>query len=112
MITRRKYSDILPEVPEGDMHEPAGLIKAAFQHDGVPVWIPPKKLAACLIGQNHPRFDRPIGCLGIDNVTVTPHNAALTRECMDRMAVHAAQRIDEVLAGRTPTWPVNQPKVK
>jgi len=50
--------------------------------------------------------------LKLDNVTVTPHNAALTRECMDRMAVHAAQGIDEVLAGRTPTWPVNKPKVK
>lgn len=50
--------------------------------------------------------------LKLDNVTVTPHNAALTRECMDRMAVHAAQGIDEVLSGRTPTWPVNKPKVK
>ena len=50
--------------------------------------------------------------LKLDNVTVTPHNAALTRECMDRMAVHVAQGIDEVLAGRTPTWPVNKPKVK
>ena len=48
----------------------------------------------------------------LDNVTVTPHNAALTRECMDRMAVHAAQGIDEVLSGRTPTWPVNEPKTK
>jgi D-3-phosphoglycerate dehydrogenase len=48
----------------------------------------------------------------LENVTVTPHNAALTRECMDRMAVHAAQGIDEVLSGRTPTWPVNEPKTK
>ena len=48
----------------------------------------------------------------LNNVTVTPHNAALTRECMDRMAVHAAQGIDEVLSGRTPTWPVNKPNAK
>jgi D-3-phosphoglycerate dehydrogenase len=48
----------------------------------------------------------------LDNVTVTPHNAALTQECMDRMAVQAAQGIDEVLSGRTPTWPVNEPKTK
>jgi D-3-phosphoglycerate dehydrogenase len=48
----------------------------------------------------------------LDNVTVTPHSAALTRECMDRMAVHAAQGIDEVLSGRTPTWPVNKPNAK
>lgn len=25
MITRREYYDILPEVPQEDMHEPAGL---------------------------------------------------------------------------------------
>ena len=50
--------------------------------------------------------------LKLDNVTVTPHNAALTRECMDRMAVHAARGIDEVLSGKTPTWPVNSPETK
>jgi D-3-phosphoglycerate dehydrogenase len=49
----------------------------------------------------------------LDNVTVTPHNAALTRECMDRMAVHAARGIDEVLSGDTPpTWPVNRPRIR
>jgi D-3-phosphoglycerate dehydrogenase len=48
--------------------------------------------------------------LKLDNVILTPHNAALTRECMDRMALHAAQGIHEVLSGRTPTWPVNRPK--
>jgi len=44
----------------------------------------------------------------LDNVIVTPHSAALTRECMDRMALHAAQGIHEVLSGETPTWPVNK----
>jgi D-3-phosphoglycerate dehydrogenase len=48
----------------------------------------------------------------LDNVTVTPHNAALTRECMDRMALHAAQGIHEVLFGGIPTWPVNNPGIK
>jgi D-3-phosphoglycerate dehydrogenase len=50
--------------------------------------------------------------LKLDNITVTPHNAALTRECMDRMAVHAAQGIHEVLSGKPPTWPVNSPEIK
>ena len=27
------------EVPERDMHEPAGIIEAAFQHEAVEVWI-------------------------------------------------------------------------
>jgi phosphoglycerate dehydrogenase-like enzyme len=40
----------------------------------------------------------------LDIVISTPHNAALTRECMDRTAVDAAQAIHEVLSGRTVTW--------
>lgn len=42
----------------------------------------------------------------LDNVILTPHNAALTQETTDRMGLHAAQGIDEVLSGKTPTWPV------
>ncbi len=52
-----------------------------------------------------PERDNPL--FGLDNVLLTPHNAALTKECMIRMALHAAQGIDEVLSGRRPTWPVN-----
>jgi len=44
----------------------------------------------------------------LDNVIATPHNAALTVECMRKMAVHAAMGIDEVLSGKAPTWPVNK----
>jgi len=47
--------------------------------------------------------------LELDNALLSPHNASLTRECMDRMALHAAQGIDEVLTGKPPTWPVNDP---
>jgi D-3-phosphoglycerate dehydrogenase len=53
-----------------------------------------------------PKKDHPI--FALDNVVLTPHNAALTKECMIRMATHAAQGIDEVLNGRKPTWPVNK----
>lgn len=55
-----------------------------------------------------PDNDNPLFTL--DNVILSPHNAALTRECMDRMALHAAMGIDEVLSGKSPTWPVNKPK--
>ncbi len=48
----------------------------------------------------------------LDNVVVTPHSAALTAECLDRMAVHAAMGIDEVLSGQQPSWPVNEPKAR
>ncbi|WHH57625.1 hydroxyacid dehydrogenase [Petroclostridium sp. X23] len=47
----------------------------------------------------------------LDNVIVTPHNAALTQESMDRMGLHAATGIDEVLSGKKPSWPVNNPKL-
>lgn len=42
-----------------------------------------------------------------ENVIVTPHSAALTVEAMERMALHAAQGIHDVLSGRSPEWPVN-----
>ncbi|MQY76932.1 MAG: 3-phosphoglycerate dehydrogenase [Spirochaeta sp.] len=44
-----------------------------------------------------PETDNPL--FALDNVILSPHNAALTRECMDRMALHAAMGIDEVLSG-------------
>ena len=45
----------------------------------------------------------------MSNVVVTPHNAALTAESHERMSLHAAQGIDEILSGKRPTWPVNNP---
>lgn len=56
--------------------------------------------------QEPPPADHPL--FALDNVVLTPHNAALTHECMIRMALHAAQGIDEVLSGRSPTWPINK----
>jgi len=57
-----------------------------------------------------PQKDNPL--MSLDNVLLTPHNASQTRECMIRMALHAAQGIDEVLSGKRPTWPVNEPITK
>ena len=54
-----------------------------------------------------PDADNPL--LDMDNVVLTPHNAALTRECLIRLATHAARSVDEVLSGKTPSWPVNTP---
>ena len=54
-----------------------------------------------------PAKDNPL--FALDNVMVTPHSAALTKECTTRMALHAAMGIDDVLSGRVPKWPVNKP---
>jgi len=63
-----------------------------------------------VFAQEPPEKDNPL--FSMDNVFLTPHNAALTREAMVRMALGAAQGIDEVLTGRRPTWPVNEPAAR
>jgi D-3-phosphoglycerate dehydrogenase len=44
----------------------------------------------------------------LDNVIVSPHNAALTLDSMDKMGLMAAQGIVEVLLGKKVSWPVNK----
>jgi D-3-phosphoglycerate dehydrogenase len=44
--------------------------------------------------------DHPL--LKLENVILTPHSAALTRECVTRMAIEAAKCVLDVLAGREP----------
>ena len=44
----------------------------------------------------------------LDNVIVSPHNAALTVEAADKMGLHAAWGIVEVLTGQKPTWSVKK----
>ena len=50
--------------------------------------------------QEPPDPDSPL--LQLDNVLLTPHSAALTTECVIRMATEAADRTLEVLAGKKP----------
>lgn len=52
-----------------------------------------------------PERDDPL--LHMDNVIVTPHAAAFSRESLERMALFAAMGVDEVLSGRNPSFPVN-----
>lgn len=46
--------------------------------------------------------------LTCENIIFSQHNASLSRESADNMSLHAAMGIDEVLSGKTPTWPVNK----
>lgn len=47
--------------------------------------------------------------LTLPNYVLTPHYAAVTEEAMDRMGMHAAYCIDDVLSGKEPRWPANRP---
>lgn len=58
--------------------------------------------------QEPPSADNPLFTL--PNITVTPHNASLTYETTDRMGLHAAQGICEVLSGQAPSWPCVTPE--
>ena len=57
-----------------------------------------------------PLADNPL--FSLDNVILSPHNAALTKEAVTRMAVGAAMGIDDVLCSRAPRWPFNKPAGK
>lgn len=46
--------------------------------------------------------------LYLDNVVVSPHIGAATKEATDRASLHSAMGIQEVYEGKAPTWPVKQ----
>jgi len=52
-----------------------------------------------------PAFDNPL--FKLDNIILTPHNAAHTKESMIGMATQAAQGILDFLNGKTPKYMVN-----
>ena len=52
-----------------------------------------------------PLNDNPL--FELDNIIVSPHSAALTQECVIRMATGAAEGVVDVLSGRRPQFIVN-----
>lgn len=53
-----------------------------------------------------PREDNPL--FGMDNVVVSPHNAALTDQALVAMAMDSARGILDLLTGGVPAYPVNR----
>lgn len=100
-LGRMKQSAFLINAARGDLIDEAALIEAlrsgTIAGAGLDV-----------LAEEPPPADHPL--FALENVILTPHNAALTKECMIRMALHAARGIHEVLTGREPTWPVNRPE--
>lgn len=95
-----KNSAFLINCARGEVVNEANLIEALQQ----------KKIAGAgldVFEQEPTPKDNPL--LKMDNVIVTPHTAANTTESMDRMGLHAAMGIDEVLSGKKPSWAVNNP---
>jgi len=98
-----KHTAYLINTARGDIINEAELIEALTE----------KIIAGAALDvfeQEPPAKDNPL--FGFDNVILTPHNAALTKEAKVRMALHAAMGIDEVLSGKKPRWAVNEPILK
>jgi D-3-phosphoglycerate dehydrogenase len=71
-------------------------------------WLREKKIAGAgldVFAQEPLEKENPIKKL--DNVILTPHTAALTRECVIRLATEAAKAVIEVLHGKRPQGMVN-----
>ncbi len=99
-LSLMKPTAYLINAARGELIQEAELVKALRD----------KKIAGAgldVFEKEPPGKDNPL--MGLENVTLSPHNAALTKEAALRMALHAAMGIDDVLSGRTPKWPVNKP---
>lgn len=59
--------------------------------------------AAVDVYENEPvTEDNPL--CGLDQVLLTPHSASFTRESLDKMALHSAMTVHQVLTGKAPSW--------
>lgn len=60
--------------------------------------------------QEPPQADNPL--FALDNIILSPHSAALTEECVIRMATGAAKGVVDVLTGKRPAYIVNPEVLK
>ena len=63
-----------------------------------------------VLAQEPPEKDNPL--LTMDNVTITSHMGAETREAIDRSLIIMAQAIDDYLEGKTPKFAQNAKKLQ
>jgi len=85
------------KITERDVYEPAVLIEAALQHDAVVMRIPPQKLAAGLIGQDHPGHDALLSRLVVKTLNDGKDQSADFREQTAVVAEVGPQELGERL---------------
>ncbi|MDR2209957.1 MAG: hydroxyacid dehydrogenase [Spirochaetaceae bacterium] len=83
----------------GDTYVEADLVKAL--EEGLIAG------AAIDVFTPEPKPESPL--FSMDQVIVSQHCAGLSKEAADRMSLHAAMGIDEVLRGDIPVWAANHP---
>lgn len=67
-----------------------------------------KKIAGAAVDvfeNEPPEKDDPL--FKLDNIIVTPHSAALSKDGAMKMSLHAAMQVHQVLSGERPKWAVN-----
>jgi D-3-phosphoglycerate dehydrogenase len=98
-----KRSGFLINCARGPVVDEAALVRALRER-----WIAGAGLD--VFDPEPPTASNPL--FGLSNVILTPHTAALTAECVERMAVHSAQAIVDVLEGRRPEGILNPQVLK
>jgi D-3-phosphoglycerate dehydrogenase len=98
-FARMKRSAFFINCARGDIYVESDLVKAL--QEGLITG------AAIDVYTEEPRLNSAL--FQMEQVIVTQHNAGLSAEANDKMSLHAAMGIDEILQGNRPSWPVNNP---
>lgn len=96
---RMKETAFLINGARGELVREAELIEALNQHTIAGA-------ALDVFEKEPPSSDNPL--FTMENVLLSPHNAALTREAMDKMALTAAMAVDAALTGKRPDHVVTE----
>jgi D-3-phosphoglycerate dehydrogenase len=98
-LSRMKKSAYLINAARGAVVDEPALIKALKEGQIAG--------AALDVFENEPHV-WPNPLFEMNNVIVSPHTAGMTVESSDRVGIHAAMGIDDVLSGREPQWPADR----